>query len=96
MKIEQLIYDSIDELNETLEIDNRIEKNLGTLLFGSESNLDSIDLVGLITIIEERVEEEFNEYIPIADERALSLTNSPFNSISTLVNYIETLINEKR
>lgn len=96
MEVLQLIYNAIDELNENLEVDNRLEKDLETKLFGTESNLDSIDLVGLITIIEERIEEEGNVYIPIADERALSLEESPFSTISTLADYIANLINETK
>lgn len=91
----ELIYSAIDELNEDLEAERKLDKHPNTKLFGKGSNLDSIELVGLITLIEERLEEEYNEYIPIADERALSSEENPFNHVESLSTYINTIIDER-
>ena len=89
-----LIFDTIDEMNVELDSSNQIEKNEDTVIFGIESALDSIGLVNFITIIEQKIEEETGKFITIADERALSLVNSPFRTVGTLKDYIDLLINE--
>jgi len=91
-EIVEIIFNSIEELNQ--QIDVQISKELNTKLLGKDGGLDSIDLVNLITIIEEKVEDLTGNYIPIADERALSLEKSPFKTIESLVNYLEVLVNE--
>lgn len=89
-----LIFDSIDEMNLELELTDQIEKNEDTVIFGIDSALDSIGLVNFITIIEQKIEEETGKFITIADERAMSMENSPFKTVGTLKEYIELLINE--
>ena len=89
-----LIFDTIDEINLELDSSNQIEKNEDTVIFGIESALDSIGLVNFITIIEQKIEEETGKFITIADERAMSMENSPFKTVGTLKEYIELLINE--
>jgi len=91
-EIVEIVFNSIEELNQ--QIDVQISKELNTKLLGKDGGLDSIDLVNLITIIEEKVEDLTGNYIPIADERALSLEKSPFKTVESLVNYLEVLVNE--
>ena len=91
-KIIDIVFQSIDDINK--ENDIKILKDLKTKLFGSDSELDSILLVNLIVSVEQNIEELLGEYIPIADERAFSLEESPFKSIGSLVGHIDTLLNE--
>ena len=90
--IVDIIFQSIDELNK--ENDLEISKDVNTKLFGSESNLDSLGLINLITFIEEKIETATGKYITIADERAMSQESTPFKTVDTLTNYIEVLVNE--
>jgi hypothetical protein len=90
----KLIFDTIDEMNLDLEPSEKIEKKENTVIFGIDSALDSIGLVNFITIIEQKIEEETGRFITIADERAMSMENSPFKTVGTLKEYIELLINE--
>jgi hypothetical protein len=90
----KLIFDTIDEMNLDLEPSEKIEKKENTVIFGIDSALDSIGLVNFITIIEQKIEEETGRFITIADERAMSMENSPFKMVGTLKEYIELLINE--
>lgn len=94
MNVLEVIFESIDELNQDLNSDEQIEKDLGSIIFGQQSSLDSMGLVNLITIIEQKIEDETGEFIAIADERAMSMESSPFKTVETLKNYIEELINE--
>jgi len=90
-----IIYEAFDELNLDLEDANKIIKSEYTIIFGTQSSIDSMGLVNLITIIEELLEKKFGRFIPIADERAMSLTSSPFKDVTTLKNYIDSLVNEQ-
>jgi len=91
-EIIEIIFKSIEDINK--ENDIEILKDLKSKLFGSDSELDSLLLVNLIVSIEENIEEISGEYLPIADERAFSLEESPFKSIGTLSDHIYTLLNE--
>jgi acyl carrier protein len=96
MDILKLLFDSIDEMNLDLDPKEKIVKDENTVVFGKDSSLDSIGLVNFITIIEEHLENETGNFVTIADERALSLEDSPFKTIGTLKNYIEVLLNEQQ
>ena len=91
MNILELIYEAIDEINLNLE-DVQMDKNEDTVIFGRESVLDSMDLVQFISLIEEKIEDETGDYVSIADENAMSLEISPFKTVTTLKEYISTLI----
>jgi acyl carrier protein len=91
-EIIEIIFDSIEEINQ--QNNSEIKRDLNTKLIGSESDLDSLGLVNLITSIEEKIEELTGRYIPFADERAFSLETSPFKTVETFANYIEILLNE--
>ena len=90
----ELIFESIDELNLDLDKNEKITKTEETNLFGAGDSLDSLALINLITIIEEKIEEVTGEYISLADEKAMSLDESPFKTVTTLKNYINSLIND--
>lgn len=94
-KIFQLIFNSIDELNEQLLNDIQLQKSKETILFGENGQLDSLALVNLIVIIEQNIEDELNVSITIADEKAMSQKHSPFKTVETLMNYIQTLLKDE-
>lgn len=94
-KILDLIYSSIDELNAQSEPGSQLSKTEQTVIFGKESNLDSLGLVNLIVSLEQAVNDEFDVEISLADERAMSQENSPFSTVSTLADYISELLENK-
>ena len=94
-KILQLIYNSIDSLNDQLPSEEHIEKSNDTELFGSGSKLDSLDLINLVVAVEQNIEDEFDVEITLADVRAMSQENSPFRTVGSLADYIEVLLKEE-
>lgn len=82
-EILEIIFNSIEEINQ--QNDTNIAKETSTKLFGRDCELDSLGLVNLITMIEDSIEEKTGNYIPIADERALSLENSPLKQLNHLL-----------
>jgi acyl carrier protein len=92
-RILQAIYRAVDEVNDTLPPERKLAKSPDTVLFGRAGTLDSLGLVNLIVAAEREVQEEFGAAIALADEKAMSQRNSPFQSIATLAAYIEGLVN---
>jgi len=88
-KINTLIIDSIKEFNFTA--DEKIESEK---IYGDGSSLDSMGLVNLIVLLENNIEDVFGKAISLTSEKALSQKRSPFKTIETLSNFVETLLNE--
>ena len=60
-----------------------------THLMGAQSPLDSIGLVTLIADLEGDILAVTGKQVSLADEKAMSLTLSPFRKVGTLVDYVE-------
>ena len=93
-KIEKIIVEALVELNEELENENLNNPTSETKLYGGSGALDSLALVSLITDLEERISDEFEKDIILADEKAMSQRTSPFRSVETLTNYIQKLLED--
>lgn len=87
----KIIYEVIDKVNEEFE-GVELKKDLETVIMGNESNMDSMDLIEFITLIEDKIEMNSGNYISISNENVMSSKNSPFRTVSTLKEYIDSLI----
>tara|TARA_B100000787_G_C16197967_1_gene302394 strand:- start:3829 stop:4134 length:306 start_codon:yes stop_codon:yes gene_type:complete len=92
-EIVTLMYQVIDDENETREADHQIVKSLETAFLSQDGALDSLGLVSLIVATEEKIADSLDRVITIADAKAMSQKNSPFRTVDTLVNYIFDLLN---
>ena len=95
-KITRLLFDVIDEFNAQLTDDEKLEKNINTVLFGDEGKLSSLDLVNFIVAIEQKIEDVFNKTVSIANEKAVSRKKSPFRTVETIIDYVSLLLEEKK
>jgi len=93
-KVHQIIIDSIVSLNESLEFKVPIEEGEGCQLYGKSGVLDSLSLVSLVVVVEERLEEAFDTTIILASDKALSQKRSPFATIGSLVDQATALLEE--
>jgi acyl carrier protein len=96
-QIAQLV---ISSLQEVLDMGNGTSPAVedigtGTSLIGREAVLDSMGLVNLIVEIEQRLEEDYDIVVVLADDRAMSQRKSPFRSVQTLTDYICELVEEQ-
>ena len=94
-EIEEIIIKVLNELNEELENESLNNPTTRTKLYGSSGALDSLALVSFITDLEERISDEFEIDIVLADEKAMSQRTSPFRNIESLTLYIKNLLEEK-
>lgn len=93
-KIEALIWDAIDEVNEMLPADVQIPKQADAVLLGANGSLDSFGLVNLIVALEQRIEDEFGVTLTLADDKAMSYSRSPFRTVQSLRQYVSDLLNQ--
>ena len=95
-QITEILKEAISELNEQLDDDEKIAFNDETRFIGSHAGIDSMGFVTLISIIEELIADKTGKNIQLVNEKAFSQKHSPFYSVATLTDYIETLINEAK
>lgn len=91
-EIIEIVFQSIDEINQQEKLD--IPKSVQSQLYGGSGKLDSLGLVNLIVSIEEKINNKFGLTISLADEKAMSQTNSPFLNVDSIVEYILQIITE--
>ena len=94
-KIEIIIIKILQDLNDDIESKSLENPNKETKLFGEDGVLDSMALVLMITDLEEEIHDKLEKNVTLADENAMSQRNSPFNTVESLTDYIDMLINEQ-
>lgn len=94
--IEQIVLSAVEELNLQQPDDRQLELTPDTQLFGRGSKLDSLGLVNLIVMVEEKIMDQIDAVITIADERAMSQKHSPFRTIRSLAEYVVELVKEQK
>jgi D-alanine--poly(phosphoribitol) ligase subunit 2 len=94
-KILDVVYSSIKKVNEDRQEKYRLQFKESTVLFGQSQGLDSLDLVTFIVDVEQNLADELNIKISLTDEKAMSQKNSPFSSVKSLVDYIQSNIGKK-
>ena len=95
-QIANIVLKTLRELGEDLEIDALKAADEDTRLFGAKSALDSMNLVHFIADVEERLSDELNVEIVLANQNAISRKNSPFRRASNCIDYIMELIAESK
>ena len=90
----KVVLDSVAELNFQLDDSHQLEPSPETQLFGRGSKLDSLGLVNLIVLVEEKTADAFGKTVTIADEKAMSQKSSPFRTVQTLAEYLFSLLKE--
>ena len=93
-KILSIVVSAVKDLVETFPEADRFEVNEQTALFGVNANIDSLSLVSVIVDLEGIFYDEYNLQLSLTDDRAMTRPTSPFDSISTLTDYITELIAE--
>jgi len=88
------IYRAVDWINAELPPDRQLSKSPDTHLLGPQSVLDSLHLVSLLINIEREIEDTLGVTLTLANERALSMKESPFRTIQSLADYVAALISE--
>ena len=91
--IREVVLKAMRNANEARDAASQLAIAADAPIFGPDSSLDSLGLVGLLLDIEEGLQEIGCEVV-LSDERAVSQKRSPFRSVQSLVSYVSTLAKE--
>ena len=92
--ITNIVLETLHELGEDIQNADLSTADETTRLFGARSPLDSMNLVNFIADVEERLSDDFEIDITLANQSAMSRTHSPFRRVSSCIDYIMELIKE--
>ena len=93
-KVVHIIYEAIDDVNQLLPKEQKLEKSPDTILFGKSVKIDSLGMVNLIVAIEGKIEESFNAVISLIEGMNDSHENNYFKNVGSLAEHINNMLNE--
>ena len=91
--IQEVVLQAMRATNQARDAASQLAVAADAPIFGPDSSLDSLGLVGLLLDVEEGLQEIGCDVV-LSDERAVSQKRSPFRNVSSLVAYISTLARE--
>jgi acyl carrier protein len=80
----QLVLTTVSEEADDIGYDELCAPTAETRLFGGDAGIDSLSLVRLVAAVERAALVRFGRNIVLADERAMSMRNSPFRTAGAL------------
>ena len=92
--VQAIVLGALNEINDELDDDEKIDVSPQTRLFGSDAVLDSLSLVSVIVAVEAAVADASGRDVVLTDDRAMSEEVSPFTDVGTLTAYILMLLSE--
>ena len=91
-RAKSIVLDALEALNEDKATDEQITFADDLILMGSDSILDSLDLINLIVFLEERLNDMTDKPVQLAIDPASFEGNHPFQTTATLIEFITTLL----
>lgn len=92
-KIEEVIITAYNDYLKEQDIEGEGEGNSDTILYGSDSEVDSMGFVNLIMDIEAHFQDQ-GYMITLTYEEAMAGESSPFKTVTGLTDFILELIEE--
>jgi hypothetical protein len=83
----QIVFEVLDEINETRPAQDRIAKDPTTPLVGGGC-LDSLAMISLLVGVDERLQREFQTSVDVVAVMALPVSQSPLWSVDSLVAHL--------
>lgn len=92
--ITQQILGALEELNLQLPPEAQLDVSVSAPLLQPEGQLDSLGVVNLILLLEERVERALSVRVSLTDERTLAHSERVFRDVPSLADHLLTLIEQ--
>lgn len=92
--VQAIIFQALTNINDERGLDEQLEINSDTRLFGVDAVLDSLSLVSVIVDVEAAISEASGHDVVLTDDRAMSQPMSPFSDVTSLASYILLLLSE--
>lgn len=87
---EALVYAAVDQLNRQLRKPQRLDKSPSTPLAGGGA--DSLAVLNLLVLAEERIVKAYGVEVVLADEQALAAEPSPFRTLGSLAEHVQAVV----
>jgi hypothetical protein len=88
----KIIYEAVDELNDQLPTESRIEKVADMPIMGMEGGLDSMALISLIVAVDQKAEEQFGKVTNLASALMTDSESDPPNTLGALADLLSKLL----
>ena len=92
-QVRAAIYSAIEELNQMSPREHRIPLREDAVLAGGQ--LDSLGLINLIVLVEQKIEEQVGVSISLIDGDMAEGDGSPFGSVQSLAAYVAGVLGQK-
>jgi acyl carrier protein len=89
----EVVLQAMHATNQARDAASQLAVSADAPIFGPDSSLDSLGLVGLLLDVEEGLQAIGCDVV-LSDERAVSQKRSPFRNVQSLVTYVSTLARE--
>ncbi len=93
-KIKAIVSSCIEDFNDISDVQLDVNVDAPVALYGKGGDLSSVDLVTLLTIVEEEIGSQFDIEYSFDTGKALSLAESPFQDTDKLIEFIVNQLNE--
>lgn len=87
-QVEETIFRALAALNAERASDDQIPISASTPLLRDDAQLDSLELVSLISEVETTLSTDFGLDVSLADERAFARPASPYGTVETLRRFV--------
>ena len=93
-EIIEVLYQSIDELNEQRSKDQQLARSPDTRL-GEGAGLDSLGFVNLIVLVEEKCQERFGRSLVLSDAEVMPSARDHFETVRSLAELIQLRLTDR-
>jgi len=90
-RITQAVYHAVDSLNAQLK-GKHLDRSPDEPLYGTGSDLDSLDFATFIMEVEDKINKEFGADITIAENDLFLGADGPFATITGVIDYLDQVL----
>lgn len=84
----ELIYDTIDLVNQQLPPAKRLARSPTTIIVGTGGSLDSLGIVSFVVALEEKAGDATGRPLQLLDPELISADDGPFHSVDSLSKHL--------
>jgi acyl carrier protein len=93
-EIVNIIYLSIDEINELQPQNKRVPKSMESVLLGQESALDSLGFINFVVTLEQKIQEKFGIEISLTEDEEFTRVNSSYRTVDSLARFLQSKLSQ--
>jgi acyl carrier protein len=86
--IKKIIYDVIDEINEQLTEEKRLEKSSNTIIVGEGGVLDSLGVINFLVSLEDRVATQTGQPVALLKDDLIDEQSGTLRTVESISEYI--------